>query len=210
MIITIFGASGQVGRQLISQALANGHQVKAFGRNIVSLIDKDLNSENFEAIHGYVFSEIDVNNAIAGSDAVLSALGGALDGNDHARSLGMKIIVSQMEKLGVKRIVALGGKGVLPGTETEYLFDEKHYPPEYLPVGIEHREAYLQLKNSSLDWTFVCAPDLVSGPANEKYITEPETAPAGNNINTGNLAHFMVQEIAKNHYIHHRVGIANL
>lgn len=210
MIITIFGASGQVGRQLIRHAIANGHFVKAFGRNIVSLIDEDLNSDQFEAIKGYVFSDADLNNALKGSDGVLSALGGGFDGADNARSLGMKKIVGEMENLGIKRIVALGGKGVLPGKHKDYLMDEDDYPAEFIPVGNEHRQAFLHLKNSNLDWTFVCAPDLVDGNANEAYTTMPEQAPPGQQITTGNLAHFMVQEIAKDHYLKHRVGIADL
>ena len=34
MIITIFGATGTVGKELVKQALFNGHQVRAFGRNV--------------------------------------------------------------------------------------------------------------------------------------------------------------------------------
>ena len=45
------------------------------------------------------------------SDAVLEGAIGGADGADKARSLGIKNIIAQMEKTGLKRIIALGGFG---------------------------------------------------------------------------------------------------
>ncbi len=64
MILTIFGATGMVGKKLVRYALANGYDVRAFGRNVQNLIDADLRNEHLEAIHGYVFNETDVYNAV--------------------------------------------------------------------------------------------------------------------------------------------------
>src|SRR5215467_1240825 len=113
MILTLFGATGKVGKRVVQMALASGNKVRAFGRNVEGFIDEDLRNQNFAAIKGYVFSSGDVFDAIKGCDAVLSALGGATDGTDKTRSLGMKNIIAQMEKTGVKRIIAVGGSGVL-------------------------------------------------------------------------------------------------
>lgn len=52
MIITVFGATGQVGRFLVSLALAKGHTVRAFGRNVEDLIDHDLDNDALIAIKG--------------------------------------------------------------------------------------------------------------------------------------------------------------
>ncbi|MEI9958701.1 MAG: NmrA family NAD(P)-binding protein [Ferruginibacter sp.] len=41
MNIIIFGATGLVGKQLVQQALLNGHMVKAFGRNVFSEFETD-------------------------------------------------------------------------------------------------------------------------------------------------------------------------
>ncbi|MBP9740985.1 MAG: NAD(P)H-binding protein, partial [Chitinophagaceae bacterium] len=38
MTISIFGATGMVGQQVVQQALALSHHVKAFGRNVDNLI----------------------------------------------------------------------------------------------------------------------------------------------------------------------------
>jgi hypothetical protein len=210
MIVTIFGATGMVGKQLLIHALAKGWTVRAFGRNVEHLIDDSLRKENLVAAKGYVFDAADVYKAIAGADGVLSAIGGAYDGTDKARSLGMKNIVAQMQKAGVKRIVALGGLGVLAGEDGAYRMDHPDYPPEYLPVGLEHKQAYLYLQDSGLDWTFVCAPDILPGEADNQYEAAAEMPGPTNRITAGNLALFMVEALEKNTFRHKRAGLGNL
>ena len=64
MKITVFGATGLVGKRVIELGLAHGHKMTAFGRNVDSLIDKDARNENFTAIKGYVFDAADVRLCI--------------------------------------------------------------------------------------------------------------------------------------------------
>ena len=214
MIITVFGATGQVGGHIVSQALALGYQVRAFGRNVTDLIDRDLDSSALTAIQGYVFDASNVRDAIMGADAVLSALGGSFDGSDKTRSLGMKNIVEQMEETGVKRMVALGGMGILNADEPEegLLIEQPGYPEEYLPVGQEHLKAYQSLAASTLDWTFVCSPDILNKAGTGQYITAANYAPKPNHyqIAAGDLAHCMIACIEKQQYLKQRVGISRL
>ena len=64
MNITIFGATGQVGKRIVQMALNQGHHVTAFGRNVESLIDRDNTNELLTAQKGYLFNEKDVAKAI--------------------------------------------------------------------------------------------------------------------------------------------------
>ncbi len=212
MIITVFGATGQVGKRVVSQALAKGYAVKAFGRNIETLIDKDLHDENFTAIKGYVFDSEEVFDAVKGSDAVISTLGGSFDGSDKTRSLGIKNITHAMKVTGVERIVALGGMGVLNATETTQIIDTPDYPQMFYPVGKEHQQAFRFLQASNLDWTFICPPDILDQDETGKYITNADYPPTPNyyKIAAGDIADFMVNEITANQFIHHRVGISKL
>jgi uncharacterized protein len=211
MIITIFGSTGHVGKRLVKQALHDGHTVKAFGRNVYTAGFPE--NEKLELITGALFDEKQVHDAVSGSDAVLSVLGGAFDGNDHSRSLGMKNIVAQMEKAGVKRIIALGGMGVLDVSEedTSKLMDAESYPREYLPVGYEHLKAYEYLQASSLEWTFVCSPDIVEADETGIIHTSANVLPVPDNgkINSGDLALFILDELKRNEYVKLRVGISN-
>lgn len=209
MILTIFGATGMVGKQLVQQALHMGHSVKAFGRNVFT--SKLPENKNLQIIQGALFDAKEVLNAVKGSDAVVSVLGGAFDGADKTRSLGMKNIVAQMENADVKRIVAVGGMGVLNAPDDTLLMDDENYPAQFVPVGKEHLKAYEILKASSLDWTFVCPPDLIDADVTGIFTTAANYPPTINNnkINTGDLAMFMLNELQKNEYIQKRVGISN-
>ncbi len=209
MTLTIFGSTGMVGLELVKQALHMDFSVKAFGRNVFTT--KFPRNDKLQLVQGAMFDEDQVKNAVKGSDAVLSALGGAFDGADKSRSLGIKNIVAQMEKTGVKRIIAVGGMGVLDSPEGGILMDEKDYPPEYLPVGQEHLKAFQALQASSLDWTFVCAPDLINAPATGVYETAANINPANTKlrINIGDLCLFMLNEVQKNQFLKQKVGISN-
>lgn len=209
MTLTIFGATGMVGRRLVEHALYEGHTIMAFGRNVYTSDFKE--NEKLHLIQGALFDEQQVYDAILRSDAVLSALGGAFDGTDKTRSLGMKNIVMQMQKAGVKRIIAIGGKGILDSRDGGLIMEEPMYPRQFIPVGIEHFKAYELLKASTLKWTFIGAPDLVDGPATGTFFTAADGIPSPdkNKININDLALFMLDELKKNEYVGHRVGISN-
>jgi uncharacterized protein len=209
MNIIIFGATGMVGKQLVKQALFNGHHVKAFGRNVFT--ELNMEEKNLELIRGALFDESEVSNAIKGCNAVLSALGGGFDGTDKTRTLGIKNIITQMKKNNVKRIVAIGGLGVLNFDEATLLLEKEDYPKEYLPVGLEHKKVYEYLNESGLDWTFICPPNIINHDATGVFTTNANYPPHQNNytINAGDLAMFMLNELGKNEYVGQRVGISN-
>jgi putative NADH-flavin reductase len=207
--LIIFGATGTVGKQLVQQALFNSHHVKAFGRNVYTT--DFLQTENLQLVQGALFDEGEVSKAITGCDAVLSAIGGSSDGTDRTRTLGLKNIIKQMQKTGVKRIIGIGGLGVLNADENSLLVDKDDYPPEYKAVGLEHKKAFELLKESDLNWTFVCPPNIINEGPTGSFITNADYPPEQNKykINAGDLAMFMLNEIAKNEYVKHRVGISN-
>lgn len=209
MKLIIFGATGLVGKQLVQQALFKKNHVKAFGRNVFTT--DYLETEDLELLQGALFDEKEVFNAIKDCDAVISAIGGSMDGTDKTRTLGIKNIIKQMQKAGVKRIIGIGGLSVLNADENSLLVDKEDYPARYKAVGFEHKKAYELLKESGLDWTFVCPPDIISEGPTGSYITNADYPPEPNNykINAGDLAMFMLNELEKNEYIKQRVGISN-
>ncbi|MEP7165626.1 MAG: NAD(P)H-binding protein [Ferruginibacter sp.] len=208
MIVTIFGATGMPGKHLVKQALYKGYTVKAFGRNLFNSFDE---LENLQLITGTLFDEEQVFNAVKGSDAILSVIGGGIDGIDKTRSLGMKNIVEQMQRTTVKRIVAIAGIGILNAADDKMVMDSPDYPPKLLAVAKEYLMAYQHLKNSSLNWTFVCPPEILDADPTGTYHTAANYPPVPDNqkINAGDLAMFMLNELVKNDFIKERVGISN-
>ena len=209
MKLIVFGATGMVGKQLVQQALFKKNNVKAFGRNVYTT--DYLETENLELVQGALFDEGEVYNAIKDCDAVISAIGGSMDGTDKTRTLGMKNIIKQMQKAGVKRIIAIGGMGVLNADENSLLVDKDDYPAEYKAVGLEHKKAFELLKESGLDWTFVSPPNIINEGPTGSYVTKADYPPDENKykINAGDLAMMMLNELEKNEFVKHRVGISN-
>ena len=209
MTVSIFGATGMVGKQLVQQALFMGFTVKAFGRNVFTA-DMPKNDQ-LELIQGALFDQEQVYDAIKGTDAVISSLGGDSTGADMTRSLGMKNIITQMQKAGVSRIVAVGGMGSLNADNNTLVMDIPNYPAKFLPVSREHLKAFEYLKASPLTFTFVCPPDIVDTDPTGNFITCPNFVPSpnSNKISAGDLALFMLRELNKNEFIRQRVGICN-
>ncbi|MEO6720709.1 MAG: SDR family oxidoreductase [Ferruginibacter sp.] len=209
MNIIIFGATGMVGKQLVKQALHNGHYVKAYGRNVFT--DDLLKDDNLELVQGALFDAGQAYKAIKGCDAVLAALGGSAGDTEVTRSLGMKNITAQMQKAGVSRIVALGSIGMLNEDEETLIMETPEYPPELHHEGREHFKAFEFLKASKLDWTFVCPPEIIDGAPTGDFVTNADYPPTPNKnkILSGDLALFMLNELERKEYIGRRVGISN-
>jgi putative NADH-flavin reductase len=150
-----------------------------------------------------------VDAAIEGKDAVISAVGTDL-GQTNLRHKAMENIISAMQKHHVKRVIGIGGMGVLQASETLQIFETKGFPAEYIPVSQDHNSAYHSLLKSGLDFTFVCPPMIQEGVKTGNYITEAEYPPKGEfHISTGDLADFMIQELLDPKFIGERVGIAS-
>src|SRR6201996_1570737 len=72
MKVTVFGATGQIGRLVVDDLLIGGHGVTAYVRNPGKLGHKD---PRLVTISGELSDEARIQQAVRGSDAVISALG---------------------------------------------------------------------------------------------------------------------------------------
>ena len=150
-----------------------------------------------------------------GIDVVLSAIGGPFEAGNQTRSLGMKKIVEGMTSRSKKRIIGIGGLGILNTVideetgETEYIYKTPDFPKQYKAVSEEHFKAYQHLAASNLDWTFVCPPDIINAGATGHYNVNKDFPAEGKfEINAGDIAEFMMKELKENEYLTCRVGIA--
>ena len=209
MIITVFGATGTVGKHVVTQALQIGHTVKAFGRNVNAFAE--LKNENLILITGDVLNEEHVSAAVKGSDAVISVLGGPIVDNDNIRSRGIETIIAGMKKNVVKRIIHLGGSGLLEVPNGQMHMETDAFFKRFLPYSEEHRRAYHLLQHSGLEFTTFCPPDILDLPAGNDYKTFEEKYPADRkkNINAGDLVNEMLKAVNDRSTYHKRIGITN-
>jgi hypothetical protein len=162
MKLAIFGATGRVGSELLPQALAAGHEVRALVRSPSKL---QAQAENLAVLQGDVNDEAAVTDTVAGCDAVLSTLGA--NGNDAAdtRRTGTANIMAAMHSTGIKRLVVVGGFHLhVPG-------DPGNFGQRLIVPILRLSRNLVQdttgmgalVLASDLDWTLVRIPRVVHG-----------------------------------------------
>ena len=119
MKITIFGSTGPTGQHAIKLALEKGHHVVVYARNPTKI---QIQNEKLYIAKGELNDIPAIENAIKGSDAILSFLGPKGNLKDTLLSQGVANIVKSMEKLGVKRLIALGTASIPDENDSIYPF----------------------------------------------------------------------------------------
>jgi uncharacterized protein YbjT (DUF2867 family) len=111
MKIVIFGASGFSGRAILKEALAQNHQVTILVRSNVGVAFRD---KNLKVVEGNVLDKEIVNQILHDQDAVIQCLGVGGKGDGKPTTFisdATKIIVEEMEKNKVKKLIAMSNVG---------------------------------------------------------------------------------------------------
>jgi putative NADH-flavin reductase len=174
--ITVFGANGKVGRQVVTIGLRRKHKIVAFVHSY-SAFSKH---PSLTVVQGDVYSPTDVKKALKGSEAVISALGSWGTPKKNILSAGMCNIIPAMKDLGIKRIVSLTGadardRGDKPGILnrlSRWLL--KAVAPKILFDGEEHIRL---LRKSSLDWTVLRSPLMIGVGSSQYFLRSKLIAP---------------------------------
>ncbi|HYL08234.1 MAG TPA: NAD(P)-binding oxidoreductase [Candidatus Udaeobacter sp.] len=156
MKLVVLGGTGRTGQLVVEQALAAGHTVTALVRSPEKL---PVRSSGLRIVAGEATDAGDLAQAMAGADAVISALGGS--GSVIADST--RAIVKAAHQTGVERIVVLSSFLV----ETDRMA-----PLPRLLIGLarssvikDKRAGEELLRQSDLDWTVAYASRLTDGAA---------------------------------------------
>ena len=206
MKILIFGATGTVGRELVTQALEMGHAVTAFARDPSKL---EIKHPSLEIIEGDVMDSALVDRAVAGHEAVLVALGAGIKG--QVRSTGTLIIIQAMQRNGVRRLVCLSTLGV--GDSHANM----NFYWKYIMFGMLLRGAFADhvsqeehVIRSGLDWTIVRPAAYTDGERTGNYRHGfPATAKALKlKISRADVADFVLSQLADNSYVHMTPGVS--
>ena len=203
MKITIFGATGKVGRRLVDQALERGDRVTAFVRDPSKLTTH--RHERLKVVQGNVQNSKDVEQAVAGTDAVLSALGQTKTSSKDVLTEGIKNIVAAMNKHGVRRLVSLTGAGVRDPKDEPKLVDRvigsllKLLQRDLLEDALG---AARVIQESGLDWVIVRAPVLNEGEKKGEYRVGYVGKESGTRLSRADLAGFMLEQTTDDTYLH--------
>jgi putative NADH-flavin reductase len=201
MKLTIFGASGRTGRPLVEQALAQGHDVVAFVRDPAKL---PIQHERLTVAQGDVADAAAVEDAIAGSDAVLSALGHTAASPKDMQTTAMRNIIAAMRKHRVRRLVSLTGAGVSDPRDEPKLIDRVIktllvlVSKDVLKDAETHADV---IRASDLDWVIVRGPMLTEGPHTGQYNVGYIGKGSGTRISRADVADFMLKQARDTTYL---------
>jgi uncharacterized protein YbjT (DUF2867 family) len=220
MKLTIFAATGGIGRQLLEQAVAAGHEVTVAVRNPDKLsrqvrsVTVDLGAPDPAVLE----------SAVHGADAVLSGLGPRSSADAGIVSQGTGAIAAAMQATGVRRIVVVSaapvGTVASPGRPNPAKHDPgdgffmRHLFSHIAKIVFGKGYADLavmedNLAKSDLDWTVVRPPRLIDKPLTANYRTAlDQNVRGGWSIPRADVAHLMLEALGRLDTIGHVIGIA--
>src|SRR5262249_528866 len=208
MRLLVLGATGGTGQEIVRQAIERGHAVTAFVRSPDRL--KPF-KDRITIKQGDLLNSAELEQAIRGHDAVLSAFGPRVPISKADANLLQRFalaLTSAMPQAGVRRVIVesfafLFKTGVLPPA---YLFGRMLFPS----VVADSSAMEELLRKSGLDWTIVRPPELKDKPYTGKYRAREGHLPLfGFSISRANVADFMLKAVENRSSIGKIVGISN-
>jgi len=194
MRITVFGAAGRVGVEVVGEALAAGHEVVAFVRDRTRV----PGDGTVTVVEGDASDPAAVRRALEGADAVISVMGGRSLDPSTELSDATASVVAGMQEHGPSRLVLLSHVGVLL----------KKVDPQYEHVVAEHRRNFEVVRASGLDWVAVCPPGIVASPGTGSVQTVVGSRAPEWTIPRGDLARFLVEQVGSERFLHQAVGVS--
>ncbi|MGD2083391.1 MAG: SDR family oxidoreductase [Chromatiales bacterium] len=206
MKLLIFGSTGSIGRQLVGQALEQGHEVTAFARDPAKL---DIRHAHLSVVQGDAMERTSVDRAVQGQDAVLCSLGAGAKGG--VRAGGTKTIIRAMENAGVRRFVCQSTLGVGDSwNNLSFFWKYVMFKGLLRQAYADHvaQEAYV--KQSDLDWTIVRPAAFTDGSRTGEYRhgfpgTDRSTKLE---ISRADVADFMLRQLTDDRYLHGTPGLS--
>jgi putative NADH-flavin reductase len=193
MKLAVLGATGSVGREHVTQALAAGHEVTALVRQQPNPGEID---GRVALVVGDAMKVDAVNRVVDGNDAVVSALGHVKGAPGDLLACTSANLITAMRADGVDRLVVLSSPAVEDLEDRPGLF----YRAARVLLGIvmpsvvrDHRDQARLIEESGLAWTIVRGPLLFTdGPHTGRYHAGPITRESAARISRADLADFML------------------
>jgi len=202
MNLLIFGASGRTGREVVKQAVSQGHLVTAFVRDPAKL---DIKQADLKVFQGDVTDYASVERAVIGQEAVLCALGSFTPTKRDPNLIdGVRKIIQAMEQAGVRRLIYLSFLGVRDGRQglgpvVNYIVA----PLLYNPIA-DHEVKESLIRQSRLDWIIVRPSRLTNGRHTGVYHYGERIAARSLilTLSRADVADFMLKQVTDDTFVH--------
>ena len=211
MKLTILGATGATGTCLVDQALAAGHDVTAVVRDPARLAVPAR--PQLRTVTADVMDPASITPAVAGADAVISAVGPRGTGPTTVIQDSVRSIIKAMQATGTRRLLQVSGSVVADEGESPYL--RYLLKPVARRTFLRHvcadmRRGEEEIRESDLDWTIFRPPSLTGKAAKGTYRTAIDrNLPHGFTISRADLASCMLTLLGDPAAVRRHVSIAN-
>lgn len=213
MKLLIFGATGFSGRAILQKALEANHDITILVRNRNSI---DMQHHNLTIIEGNVLDRSTVHESMQNQEVIIQCLGigGKGDGKPNTFvSDATSIILEEMKKSNVKRIIAMSNVGAGDSKSFKpWLFTRIILPyfMKWLKVIIDDKNTMEQIiMRSDADWTIVRCPNIIDAPEKGKYTATLDGKQLRLSITLGDMANFMIEQITSDVYSGKTPSISN-
>lgn len=200
MRITVLGATGKTGIEIIRQALAGGHDVTALVRRPEGLPIRD---EKLRVVVGDARDAATIADVTAGQDAVVSSLGIPASGSTRAEVSDDEVVdvclVSTrhlFEQANARRIVLMSTHGAGSSNDgSPYVAALRELVGRRV-ADKDDMEAYVLASGADVDWTVIRNPLIYDGPRGREHaVHERIVLDDTSRITYADLAAFTLSEI---------------
>jgi uncharacterized protein YbjT (DUF2867 family) len=206
--ILIIGATGGTGRELVRQALEQGHQVTALVRKPKKM---KLEHPNLRVVKGNVHDYDSVESAMRGQSAVVCALGTKrFFYPNRVASNGTANILRAMKSCGVPRLVCESSLGVGNSVGRLGLLYTFLVVPLILPfIFYDKIRQEKLIEESETDWVIVRPAVLSNAPARGNYRHGRNIGNYlwTNRVARADVADFMLKQLTDDDYIGAAVAV---
>ena len=202
--LLVIGGSSGIGLATVEQALAHGHQVRAFARSASRI---KIENEKLEKFDGDALDATSINAALEGVDAVVMSLGiklnpGTVLGGTELFSKATELLIPAMKSKDVERLLVVTGYGAGDSGETMNLFNRVGFNAVFSRIYADKSRQEAMIKDSGLEWT-IARPVVLTGGACGNYKVRDKAKDFGMGIiSRASVADFLVKEIEESNYVH--------
>lgn len=198
MKVIVFGASSGTGKQLIAHALRLGYEVTAFVRDASKL---EPAQAGVKVAIGDALNPSDVEAAVKGHDAVLSALGPKGKPAVMAAE-STKNIIAAMEMHNVKRLVVVTVAGIpVPQDRRGFNLVSALIKLLLKDVFTDRENQLAVLEASKVDWVAVRVPRLTDDPPTGSVHAFFGNPSPTMKISRADLADFMLKQLTDDQWL---------
>lgn len=206
MKVTLFGATGIVGRAVLRHLLDCGYEVNVLTRHPEKINENDSRLHVFV---GEVINPADVQRALDGSEAVIQTIGIGGKGDGRKTTVvsdANRVIMRCMERAGIKRYVAISVIGAgdsiafLPAIYRRVIMPL--FQRWFIPIIDDKNRMEADIFKSNLDWTVVRGTTVKERKPTGKIKASLDGKGIGFSISADGLADFMVRMIKDRSYLH--------